>query len=271
MAAEGRGLRRARVLAAPAAWLLVLLALLTLLTLLPPARTALEGRLEAGSHRALAAFAVARGINAAISVIQETEIGLSLGINITTEPGQALDPVNDLVERFSLAALAGAAVLAVLRLLLALFGDPVLVAALWVAGGAAAGLALAGRARLAAAVQRPLAAVLALWLFVLATPIATDLVHRAPPVRDRAEAAAAALEAARARLARFDLTAATPDRETVRGWLAEAQALADTLAEQAVLALAVLLLETVVVPLAALWLGLRAVGALLRPLPVRNP
>lgn len=52
--------------------------------------------------RALAAFALARTTNAVISVIQETEIHASpAGVGITLALGQALDPINDLVERFS--------------------------------------------------------------------------------------------------------------------------------------------------------------------------
>jgi hypothetical protein len=57
---------------------------------------------DAALKRALVTFGVARGLNGAISVAQGTEISISpggLGINLT--PGEILDPVNDLIERFS--------------------------------------------------------------------------------------------------------------------------------------------------------------------------
>jgi hypothetical protein len=42
-------------------------------------------------------YAAARGVNGAISVIQETQVGAG----IVLQPGQVLDPLNDLIERFS--------------------------------------------------------------------------------------------------------------------------------------------------------------------------
>lgn len=52
--------------------------------------------------RALAAFALARLTNGVISVIQETEVNATpAGVGVTLSPGEVLDPVNDLVERFS--------------------------------------------------------------------------------------------------------------------------------------------------------------------------
>ncbi len=52
--------------------------------------------------RSLGAFAVARGLNGVVSVIQGTEVNVSpAGVGVTFAPGQLLDPVNDMVERFS--------------------------------------------------------------------------------------------------------------------------------------------------------------------------
>jgi hypothetical protein len=52
--------------------------------------------------RALYTFAITRGINGVISVIQGTEVALSpAGIGVTLTVGEILDPINDLVERFS--------------------------------------------------------------------------------------------------------------------------------------------------------------------------
>ena len=53
-------------------------------------------------QRAFVTFALARTINGVISVVQGTEVALQpAGIGVTLTPGEILDPVNDLVERFS--------------------------------------------------------------------------------------------------------------------------------------------------------------------------
>ncbi len=57
---------------------------------------------QAGLTRALASFAAARALNAVISVVQGTEVAVQpIGVGVVLTPGQALDPVNDLVEQFS--------------------------------------------------------------------------------------------------------------------------------------------------------------------------
>jgi hypothetical protein len=53
-------------------------------------------------QRAFVTFALARTINGVISVVQGTEVALQpAGVGVTLTPGEILDPVNDLVERFS--------------------------------------------------------------------------------------------------------------------------------------------------------------------------
>lgn len=57
---------------------------------------------DEGFQRSLAAFAIAKGINGAVSVAQGTEFSFEpVGIGLTLTPGQILDPINDLIERFS--------------------------------------------------------------------------------------------------------------------------------------------------------------------------
>lgn len=82
-----------------------------------------ETQYESMLKRALVTFALARTLNGVISVIQETEIALQpAGVGVEFSPGQILDPVNDLVERFSWVMLAASASLAVQRLLLEISG-----------------------------------------------------------------------------------------------------------------------------------------------------
>ena len=53
-------------------------------------------------QRAFVTFALARTLNGVISAVQGTELALQpAGVGLTLTPGEILDPVNDLVERFS--------------------------------------------------------------------------------------------------------------------------------------------------------------------------
>jgi len=53
-------------------------------------------------NRALITFGIAKTLNGVISVAQGTEVAIQpAGIGLNLTPGQILDPVNDLVERFS--------------------------------------------------------------------------------------------------------------------------------------------------------------------------
>ena len=59
-------------------------------------------QLDSALTRSLTTFAVARGLNGLVSVVQGTEVNVSpAGVGATFAPGQLLDPVNDMVERFS--------------------------------------------------------------------------------------------------------------------------------------------------------------------------
>ena len=61
-----------------------------------------EAEYEKIFQRAFVTFALARTLNGVISVVQGTELALQpAGVGVTLTPGEILDPVNDLVERFS--------------------------------------------------------------------------------------------------------------------------------------------------------------------------
>ena len=80
---------------------------------------------DASFKRALVTFGVARGLNGVISVAQGTEVAMEpAGIGVIFAPGQILDPVNDLVERFSWVMLASTTSLGVQGLLLKMFASP---------------------------------------------------------------------------------------------------------------------------------------------------
>jgi len=69
--------------------------------------------------RALVTFAVSRALNGAISVAQGTELAIEpAGVGVILTLGQVLDPINDLVERFSTVMLVAASSLGLQNLLL---------------------------------------------------------------------------------------------------------------------------------------------------------
>jgi hypothetical protein len=82
------------------------LSVLLLLSVILSAVTSVDRMAEADHkelfQRALITFALARTLNGVISAVQGTELALQpAGVGVTLTPGQILDPVNDLVERFS--------------------------------------------------------------------------------------------------------------------------------------------------------------------------
>lgn len=81
-----------------------------------------KGYTEKGFKRALLTFAVARSLNGVISVAQGTEVAVQpAGIGLNFAPGQILDPINDLVERFSWVMLASSTSLGIQKILMGIF------------------------------------------------------------------------------------------------------------------------------------------------------
>jgi hypothetical protein len=101
----------------------VIITLLALLLLAVALSKVMDGRsleyTEEGFKRALITYGVARGLNGVISVAQGTELAIvPVGIGLTFAPGEILDPVNDLIERFSWVVLASGTSLGVQRVLI---------------------------------------------------------------------------------------------------------------------------------------------------------
>ena len=69
---------------------------------LDPIDTQATQQVESGVKRSLITFATARALNGVISVVQGTEVSAKpFGFGLTLSVGQVLDPVNDLIEKFS--------------------------------------------------------------------------------------------------------------------------------------------------------------------------
>ncbi len=78
-------------------------------------------------QRAMIAFGIAKSLNAVISLIQGTELSLTpAGLGITLSVGEILDPLNDMVERFSWVMLLASISLGIQKFLLILSGKTVL-------------------------------------------------------------------------------------------------------------------------------------------------
>ncbi|MDH3672948.1 MAG: hypothetical protein OES46_17615 [Gammaproteobacteria bacterium] len=76
---------------------------------------------DAAFERALVTFAVVRGINAIVSVVQGTEIAIEpAGVGVILTPGEVFDPVNDLIERFSWIMLAASTSLGAQKVLISI-------------------------------------------------------------------------------------------------------------------------------------------------------
>lgn len=74
---------------------------------------------ETGLKRALVTYGVSRGLNGVISVAQGTEVAIEpVGVGLTFTPGQILDPINDLIERFSWVVLISGTSFGIQRVLL---------------------------------------------------------------------------------------------------------------------------------------------------------
>ena len=86
--------------------------------------TLAEEATAAGFTRALAAAALARGLNGVISVAQGTEVAIQpVGIGVTLTLGEILDPINDLIERFALLALVASVSMGLQMLLAEVFAN----------------------------------------------------------------------------------------------------------------------------------------------------
>ena len=270
---------------APAA----LCVLLVVVWLTPPDAAATR-QVDAGLKRALATYAAARALNAVISVAQGTEVALEPGgVGVVLAPGQALDPVNDLVEQFSSLMLMASVSFGLQRALLGVGGHVAVSTALSIA--AAAWAAWHWRRR------RPAPLWLARLLLVLllarfAVPLAalgSDAVFRVFLARDYAVAQGAiGLSAERidAAGAASALPQAAPPAdagavERLRRWWAQAPGPADVgrrldelkrlaadTADHVVMLIVVFLLQTLVLPVLTLWALLGAARqALLRGAP----
>ncbi len=101
----------------------LLVALMVACSWLNPFDSIAVEKVDAGLKRALISFASARTLNAVVSVIQGTDLSFEPGgVGVKLAPGQALDPINDMVEKFSNLMLAASVSFGIQHILLSIGG-----------------------------------------------------------------------------------------------------------------------------------------------------
>ena len=237
--------------------------------------------------RGLVTFAIARTLNGVISVVQGTEVAVEpggVGVNFTV--GQILDPINDLVEQFSSVMLVATSSLGLQNILLNMTGwwgvtaalvatVLFLVVALWWPGGVRVEVkTLALRIFLFMAFLR-----FALPVLIIGTHIVFSTF-----LEDEHDAAAAVLEATSSKIEEFNQEQSTvdPDDEAtffgklgdaigssmgsfdVSGRIDRLKESASSASEQIVNLIVIFVLQTILLPLAFLWLfveGLKGIAS----------
>ena len=95
------------------------IAALLALSFLKPIDHSSQSQLDSALTRAMIGFGLARTLNGVISVAQGTEFAVQpAGVGVNFSPGEILDPINDLVERFSWVMLLATSSIGVQKILL---------------------------------------------------------------------------------------------------------------------------------------------------------
>jgi hypothetical protein len=259
------------------AWRRVLLVVAFALALacawLGPMDASASSHAEAGLKRALATFAAARALNAAISVVKGTELAATpAGIGVTLTPGQVLDPVDDLIEQFSALMLVASVAFGIEIALIRIGGHWVVSLALSALAIAWAWRAWRGAARLAWLDHLLVGALLVRFAVPLVV-LGSEAGFRTF-LQDDYAAGQAVIETSSAEI---DSRAPPPIAETglverlkgwldrgpdVRGRIDELKAIASRAVDHVVRLIVVFVLQTLVVPLLLLWALVRAGRAL---------
>jgi hypothetical protein len=101
--------------------LVITLSIFLTLNFLPQTEKISQEYIDSSLKRAVVSFTMAKGLNAIISVAQGTEVAATpAGIGVNFAVGEVLDPINDMVERFSWVMLASSVSLGIQKILLSM-------------------------------------------------------------------------------------------------------------------------------------------------------
>ena len=230
--------------------------------------TTADAQVDTGLKRALISFAAARALNAVISVAQGTEVAVEPGgIGVVLTPGEALDPINDLVEQFSNLMLLASVSFGVQKVLLSIGVDRIV--ALLLSATALAWVALRLRREIAPAwLSRLLVILLMVRFAVPVSVISTDWLFQKFMAQDY-QVSQQVIDTASGRLGALKTDSAAPAGnqnmlDTIRNWFSQNADLkaqfdrlrqaAEQSVEHVVRLMVIFLLQTLVFPLLLLWL-----------------
>lgn len=220
-----------------------------------------------------AAYAIARGINALVSVMQGTEVH---AVMVTVAAGEVLDPINDLTERLSTLLLVALGSLALQKTLLMLMAERFFNLLLTVGGVISAGVLLRPRSVVGNAIVRLFMVTLFLRFALAVSALASGWVDT-HFLAERDARQRQAMEAFRGELAALESADAEPTGQgwlqrlrnavspaEVRARLAALEGRVDDFAASAMTLAMSLLLKSVLLPLGFLYAVLAIGRALLR-------
>lgn len=232
-----------------------------------PLDSAATEEVDAGLKRALLSFASARALNAIISAVQGTEVAVEpAGIGVVFTPGQVLDPVNDLVERFSDLMLLASVSFGIQKMLIHIGSDWTVSLLLSLAGLAWALLYLA-RQPASGWAARVLVLLLMVRFAVPVVAIGTEKLFQKFMAEDYS-ASQQVIDATSTRLGRLNPPAAAPAEppgmlDRLKGWWSQngdvklrfeqLKHAAENATENIIRLIVIFLLQTLVMPLLLLW------------------
>ena len=248
--------------------LALVIAAFVALSWLTPLDSVAHQYVDAGLKRALVSFATARALNAAISVAQGTEVAVQpAGIGVILSPGQALDPINDLVEQFSDLMLTASVAFGAEKVLIGIGAHWGVSLMLTIA--AASWFAFVGRRDSAPHwLSRLLILLLMIRFAIPVVTIGSDFLFRQFMETDY-QSSQRGIESVSGQLAKIDAqdAAAADDKgvlERFKGWAAQQtdfkslyanlKASAEQATERIVTLMVIFLLQTLVFPVALLWI-----------------
>ncbi|MBX2836447.1 MAG: hypothetical protein KTR35_06310 [Gammaproteobacteria bacterium] len=259
--------------------------LATAIAMLPTTDRLGDHYVDTAFKRALVTYALARGLNGVISVAQGTEVAVQpAGIGVNFTPGEILDPINDLVERFSWIMMLASSSLGVQKVLLAMSSWHGLLLVLVLVAGATLGVYLLwDNPKLKRWLTRLFFFLLLLRFMMPAIAIANDWVYRTFLETDY-NSATVSLETARDSIEGLNQTAMVDRESEPEGLISRAKDMygqvlesvdiekrledykqaASTVSENTIRLVVVFLMQTLVFPLLFLMISIRFARRLIR-------
>lgn len=240
-------------------------------------------QVDAGLQRALVSFAVAKSLNAAISLAQGTAVSVQpLGVGVTLTLGEVLDPLNDLVEQFASLMLLASVAFGIQKVLLT-------IGAHWLVSLAVTGFALVWAAlhfygKAPVWLSRILVVLVVVRFAIPVATIGSDLVFR-EFLEHRYQQAESSLQGISTKIEEPVIKQSTEAKdasvlERLKAWgeekvagakdfdfrerLKKLQAAAEAASTHIIDLMVVFIMQTIIVPLVLLWALLRIAGGVLQ-------